>query len=171
MRRRHAFGLAAVAALVSGGAVWATIPDSSGVIHACYKTSNGALRVIDTGLGGTCAASETALQWNQTGPPGPAGPAGATHVVVRTFTQTIVSDGTATFTALCHSGEVATGGGYRLHDGARIPPWPVQISESEPNSGPLDPVDGDTTNGWRVVANNADTASHDVTAYAVCASP
>lgn len=168
MRRRHALGLALVAALVSGGAVWATIPDSSGVIHACYKTSNGQLRVIDTGLGATCNGSETALQWNVMGP---TGPSGATNVVVRTDTETLVSNETATFTALCHAGEVATGGGFRVHGGASIPPLPVQISLSEPNSGPADPTDGDTPNGWRVVANNTDSVSHDVTAYAVCASP
>jgi hypothetical protein len=75
---RLATGLAvAVAALALGGIAYATIPDSSGVIHGCYNVGNGALRVIDTGKGQTCTAGrETALTWNQTGPQGPVGPQG-----------------------------------------------------------------------------------------------
>jgi hypothetical protein len=41
------------ALLAAGGIAYATIPDSSGVIHACYKTNQGTLRVIDTGQGQT----------------------------------------------------------------------------------------------------------------------
>ena len=58
-------------------AVQADIPDS-GVIQGCYKTVSGALRVIDTDKGGTCLPSETALNWNQTGPTGATGPRGPT---------------------------------------------------------------------------------------------
>lgn len=65
--------------------VLASIPDHSGVIHACYgKNGNKILRVIDTGKQQHCAATETALTWNQTGPAGargntgPQGPAGKT---------------------------------------------------------------------------------------------
>jgi hypothetical protein len=95
-----------VLALAVGGAVFgiatavqASIPDASGVIHACYNTSlahgnpTGALRVIDTAKpNGNCASWETALNWNQkgvtgatgatgptgAGPTGPTGPKGAT---------------------------------------------------------------------------------------------
>ncbi len=56
-------------------AVLASIPDSSGVVHVCYKTSNGFLRVMDSATT-TCSSGETSLNWNQTGPQGPAGPAG-----------------------------------------------------------------------------------------------
>jgi hypothetical protein len=71
-------GAAALVAL-GGGIASATIPDSGGVIHACYKSQNGQLRVIDTAKGDTCLPSETALTFNQTGiqgPQGPVGPAG-----------------------------------------------------------------------------------------------
>ena len=34
--------------LALGGVSWASIPDSSGVVHSCYKKENGQLRVIDT---------------------------------------------------------------------------------------------------------------------------
>jgi hypothetical protein len=69
----------AILGLAAAGIAYATIPDSGGVIHGCYDTKTGALRVIDTG---SCVAKEAALNWNQTGPqgiqgvPGPQGPAG-----------------------------------------------------------------------------------------------
>jgi Collagen triple helix repeat (20 copies) len=73
--------LVVLGALIAVGVAFAAIPDSGGVIHACYSVSNGALRVVD---GTSCKSSETALSWNQqgttgpTGPQGPAGPTGAT---------------------------------------------------------------------------------------------
>ena len=73
------FRMAAVAgiaaALVVAGVAYASIPDGSGVIHACYD-ARGALRVIDSATT-TCAKNETSLTWNQAGPPGPAGPSNA----------------------------------------------------------------------------------------------
>lgn len=87
-RFRHSPALAVlVTALVVtlGGAAYATIPDSAGVIHGCYKiggegfdSQRGSLRVIDTDSGQSCRKHETALTWNQTGPQGPAGPQGNT---------------------------------------------------------------------------------------------
>src|SRR5262245_27863234 len=68
---------AMMGALAAGGIAYASIPDASGVIHGCYKTNGGSLRVIDTAAGGMCLSSETPLAWSQTGPTGAAGPAGA----------------------------------------------------------------------------------------------
>ena len=69
-RRSRKVSLAvAVALLIVGGSVaYASIPDSgTGLIHGCYNTTTGALRVID-GATQVCAAStETALDWNQQG--------------------------------------------------------------------------------------------------------
>jgi hypothetical protein len=56
-----------------GGVAYSSIPDPQGVIHGCYADTTGALRVIDTGAAGACRGGETALDWNQQGPPGPAG--------------------------------------------------------------------------------------------------
>ncbi len=72
-RRLIAIGAVAVVAL-AGGVAYAAIPDGSGVFNACYKTNGGQLRLVDSA--GDCLSSETATQWNQTGPQGPAGPAG-----------------------------------------------------------------------------------------------
>lgn len=79
-------GLVIVGALlVAGGIAYATIPDSSGVIHACYHVNgqglvdgSGTMRVIDPSStnkdGSACKHDEKALDFNQTGPPGPPGP-------------------------------------------------------------------------------------------------
>ncbi len=73
MGRLRGLGLGGrlVLALAVGGtvfgiacAVQASIPDANGVIHGCYKTNTGSLRVIDN-AGSSCAASETPLNWSQ----------------------------------------------------------------------------------------------------------
>ena len=81
----------AAALLVAGGIAYATIPDSSGVIHACYKVdpkgnldSNATLRVIDPSAAkpdsAACKNNEQALDWNQQGVQGPPGPTGPSDV-------------------------------------------------------------------------------------------
>jgi hypothetical protein len=55
-------------ALLSITAASASVPDSNDTIHACYTTSSGALRVIDTDNGGTCYNYETAISWSSTQP-------------------------------------------------------------------------------------------------------
>jgi hypothetical protein len=67
---------AVVALATAGGLAYAAIPDSSGVIHGCYKAAGGGLRVIDTDKGATCTTGEKSLNWNQTGPQGTTGPRG-----------------------------------------------------------------------------------------------
>lgn len=67
------------AALVMSAVGLANIPDSNGVISACFKKSSpnqGTLRVVNTEVGQSCSPSEMALTWNQTGPPGSQGPQG-----------------------------------------------------------------------------------------------
>jgi hypothetical protein len=53
----------------------AIIPGPNGVISGCFSKDGGALRILDTALGG-CGTNETMLTWNQPGPQGLAGPAG-----------------------------------------------------------------------------------------------
>lgn len=77
--------------LVAGGIAYATIPDSSGAIHACYKVDpkgnldgNATLRVIDPSAtkpdSAACKKDEQALDWNQQGVQGPPGPTGPSDV-------------------------------------------------------------------------------------------
>jgi hypothetical protein len=73
-----AIAVAVVAVVIAlGGVAWASIPDGNGVIHGCYNTLHGALRLVDTAKKGQgCNKNETAISWSQTGPQGPQGPAG-----------------------------------------------------------------------------------------------
>ena len=77
LRRPLAIGIAigVGAAILAIGISVASIPDSSGVIHGCYKTAgkNHALTVIDSAVTATCPKGYTSLNWNQTGPQGPPG--------------------------------------------------------------------------------------------------
>jgi hypothetical protein len=74
---RLAVLIAIVGGLAVAGIVYASIPDSNGLIHGCYANRGGGLRVIDTGAGENCHASkETPLSWNQSGLPGATGPTG-----------------------------------------------------------------------------------------------
>lgn len=66
---------------IGGGVAWASVPGPDGVIHGCYKASDGgdggnkgSLRVVDVAT--DCKKSERTLDWNQTGPQGPQGPQG-----------------------------------------------------------------------------------------------
>lgn len=61
--------------VVASGIAFATIPDGNGVIHGCYKPSDGKLVLINT-PSQSCGAGETELTWNQEGPQGPIGPPG-----------------------------------------------------------------------------------------------
>ena len=60
---------------VLGGSALAlgSIPDASGVFHACYNVHNGNVRLVDSG---PCRPDEVLVSWNQAGQPGPQGPQG-----------------------------------------------------------------------------------------------
>ena len=88
----------AVMTAAAAGAVsvaTATIPDASGVIHACYSVlpQTGQLRVIDTAKAGSCGRNEKPLSWNHqgstggTGATGPTGPTGPSGVSTSWFRQ------------------------------------------------------------------------------------
>jgi hypothetical protein len=52
------------------GIAYASVPDSTGVIHGCYNSTSYALRVLDTAKTAKCPTGQKALNWNQTGPAG-----------------------------------------------------------------------------------------------------
>jgi hypothetical protein len=165
MKRWKAIAVAAIGGLALGsGLAWATIPDSNGVVHGCYKNVGGALRVIDPGGGGSCHAGETAFDW-----------AGVPDVVIRSNTQNVDPAEASTFSVLCHSGEHATGGGYRLFPGFQVAETlPLMTAQGSIPifSGHPEPQDGDTPDGWKVIAAlNRDTSPHDVTVWVVCEKP
>jgi hypothetical protein len=80
MRRRLSrvtLAITAVAIVTIAGGVTYALADigGGGVIHGCYKSQNGQLRLIDPATD-SCRPSETAISWSQTGPQGPPGPTG-----------------------------------------------------------------------------------------------
>jgi hypothetical protein len=74
-RRALIVGIAAVAFAAAGTVAYASIPDTGGVIHGCYKNGSGDLRVVDSSTD-SCKSSEIGLDWNQRGIPGAQGPRG-----------------------------------------------------------------------------------------------
>ena len=86
-----------IAGLTVAGIVYAAIPDSNGVIHGCYANNGGRLRVIDTSVGGSCNASETALHWNQSGQKGPTGPTGPSDAYTLEGSRGVVPGDGATY--------------------------------------------------------------------------
>ena len=160
-RPRWTIGVVALALLlITGGVAYATIPDSNGVIHGCYATKNGSLRVIDPSAGQSCGTKEAALDWNaqgpqgSTGPAGPAGPAGSTHGY-ETNTQSSIPGSMALFKPISISG--LPDGNYLVSAQLNVFGIPGDIiycglmvganyigytveSELSPNQGSADPV-------------------------------
>jgi hypothetical protein len=68
-------------------AAFASIPDSSGVVHTCYRNTllSKTFRVIDS-PSQTCNGGETPLDLNQTGPQGPQGETGPAGPAADRFT-------------------------------------------------------------------------------------
>ena len=85
IRLRRALAFAALTTVVgaAGVAYAAQIPDSHGVIHACYQSRTGFLRVTGPGKPPGCTEKEKPLSWSAagahgaTGATGPTGPTGA----------------------------------------------------------------------------------------------
>ncbi len=75
MKRLLAVLLCAAGLATAGSVAWATIPDASGVFHACVK-KGGQLRLVDPATGDKCGKHETETTWSQAGPPGPSGAQG-----------------------------------------------------------------------------------------------
>jgi hypothetical protein len=66
MRRRLVFfaPVVAVGLALAGGIAYATIPDSSGIIHGCRNNASGLLRAIDS-PSQSCTSGESQLDWVQ----------------------------------------------------------------------------------------------------------
>ena len=155
-RGKWIVGAVAVAAmLVAGGVAYATIPDSSSVIHTCYTTKGGGLRVIDTGAGESCNAKESPLDWNAQGPKGDRGPAGISGLEQDTKGASI-SPGGWIVNVDCPTGKLAISGGW---DSTGFDALDVELSS---------PFKDDS--GWSFVFFNKSSSTITVTASAMCAN-
>jgi hypothetical protein len=114
--KKAVLGFVAGLVLAVSGIALASIPDSSGVIHGCYRTSNptkGAVTVIDSEAGGTCPSGTVALNWNQTGPQGPPGLSGVETVVAEASLLGGQNPRTEVdIVAQCPTGKAVIGGGF-----------------------------------------------------------
>jgi hypothetical protein len=80
MRRSLIAGLI-IGIVLAGGMAFASVPDASGVIHACLRSRGNpaagyTVRIVDTQRG-KCDSDELSLNWNQQGRPGESGRPGA----------------------------------------------------------------------------------------------
>jgi hypothetical protein len=129
--------VAVACAALGAGVATATIPDSGGTIHGCYKKTTGNLTLIDTGKGATCQASEAAVTWSQQGvqglpgqqgvqgqqgSQGSAGPDGVDDYSIATG-QATTSGGNATAVASCPTGSTSVGGGFDVPASADVTPY------------------------------------------------
>jgi hypothetical protein len=140
------------------GIAQAAIPDASGVIHACYKSS-GQIRVVNSAA--NCKANETALTWSQAGPQGVPGPAGATgpsglsgyEVINNIQNGALQVGGNVDLVATCSPGKKVLGGGYVV----------PSVSDTAPLSRP-EP----SNTAWRV-SFHSNGGSGAVSVYVICA--
>jgi hypothetical protein len=73
------------------GIAYAAIPDSNGVVHACYQnvtSANKPVKLLNTSQKTTCPSGWVALSWTQKGTQGPPGPVGSS-IVLRARASTI----------------------------------------------------------------------------------
>lgn len=149
--RKFVAAVVVAAVGITVGVAWSSIPDGSGVIHSCYKTSGaykGQVRIIDSGSE-SCETAETALNW-QSG--------GITSVSVVTATSGTFSGNTSNgVEATCSSGTLIGGGFDLLTGNSNF--WHVTTSRIDP---------GDPTS-WDVEGHYGDSSSWSLKAYAICA--
>jgi len=157
VRKRVAIVAVAAASvlLVAGSVAYATIPDSNSVIHSCYATKGGGLRVIDTGAGESCSQKESPLDWNAQGPKGDQGPAGISGLEEDTKSASIPPGGFIV-NVDCPTGKLAISGGWSSGGFDAI-----DVELSAPNH--------DDT-GWGFVFFNTTSSTVTVTAIAMCAN-
>jgi hypothetical protein len=172
--------LAGSLAIVGAVVAVAAIPDSMGVIHGCYDTKVGGLRVINAPTA-SCSAKETAITWNQTGPPGPAGatgpqgpqgpqgpagpqgspgPQGMPGISNYNIVTSIDDGSSTTWQVNCPAGQLALGGGWDNNGNAT----------AMNSSAPLNAVPGaNGQQGW-IVSTAPNAYVKGMMVYAICAN-
>jgi len=157
-------------ALVVGGTAWAlqSPVDGSGVVHACYSASTGA---ISLNVKGSCPArgKTTPITWNSQGPQGPkgdtgpqgdAGPPGPpapspNYLVASGTLADPPARSSGTLDVPCPPGYRVTGGGYTLSGPGR---YNVEVTENHRELYSPDP-----TEYWHVVAESLTGSVEDFT--------
>ena len=165
---------------VTTGVAYATIPDSSGLIHGCVVPSGGSLRIIDSGKMASCPAGDSSLNWAQTGPQGnpgaqgprgvqgnqgSVGPVGTSGLSGYVVAQTTISVSPGAFVGGTASCPVV--GSPSVQSNA------LDGGESNTTSGDIRLSDSYPTNNdtqWVVDVINKGSVTHTVTVYTTCAA-
>lgn len=165
--------------LAVGGVAYASIPGPDGVIHGCYKNTDGSTRIIDSAA--SCPSGYTAVNWSQTGPQGPAGAVPTPITTTRVVRHSAVDGYFIPETVTCPTGKHAINGGVLQ---AQAVGWPGGsqsggFARSDPGyeaDGTDDsvnlslprPVSSET--GWRVLVAMSYPSGYDmdVTLFATC---
>ena len=123
------------------------------------KVKNHSLLAVDFKAGQLPAGPQ-----GPKGDTGPQGPRGIAETVQRYApVESVAANSSATSTAWCNAGEIATGGGGVTYDPAND----VFLVTSAPAPGA---VSGKPFSGWGVAVRNTSGSAHDFHAYVVCAS-
>jgi hypothetical protein len=179
-----AFVLALVAVVIAlRGVAIGSVPNSNGLITACYAKHGGKMRIVNTsakGKAGSCRHSERKLSWSQKGSPGTpgapgspgvAGASGVRNVVVRYLAFSVPANSVSNhLTTECNPGEVALGGGI----GWTTSPNPndaVVYSGPETTTSDAFASQGGTPIGWDGEINNDVASPRDGRLYVICATP
>ena len=157
MRKRSILiAVVTVAVLAIAGVAYATVVDSSGVIHGCVTTAgiNGSHALVVQDTGTSCPKGTTALNWNQSGS------GGGVDVVTRH------ASGIGSATATCDTAPSAghstvLGGGGTIQDGTGSLAESDEFSFGTGNSS----GQSTSTSGWTVASTNA---SDSVSVTVIC---
>lgn len=145
----------AAALLFAGGVAFASIPNADGTISACYKNTDGSLKVVDTGQ--SCPNGYTALALQ--GPVNQTGILYGVYTAQQTATVPAGKEAGYSQQADCTTGDKALGGGYYANI-PNNPDVPIRVFASYPY----------LANGWLVrFAQDSDTQGFSITVYAICA--
>jgi hypothetical protein len=131
------------------------------VIHGCYKTSNGDLRVVE--LATACGPPEAAISWGQEGPQGRPGVSGLELVGA----SVLIPPGDWRFAhAACPTGKRIVGGGFR-HPATRMDSF-VSYPSREPGTDTFGFPPG--LAAWSARAFNPNAFAVEFEAFAICAT-
>jgi hypothetical protein len=126
---------------------------NSDQIHACVRSRDGRVRIVDASQ--SCRKNETALAWNIQGPPGPPGPAGPAGV---SGYEIVVAPETLDVSqAFCPPGKVVLGGGGTVETDALLESIPIRGQQA-------------SILGWQVVTAGLGS-TRQARAQAICATP
>jgi hypothetical protein len=152
-RRAKGVGVAVAGGVLVAVIAGASIPDSNGVLHGCYKKSGGQIRIVDTDIE-SCKLDEKTISWNAAG----AGVSG--YELISGETVEVAPGGLRSTFALCSAGKKPVGGGY----GVNGPP-PFSTYDNGPALGG---VGGNQPLGWLASINNEGTGTQFLFVYAIC---